>query len=110
MTCMKTELVQRATRSGIRGFLKHPIVFILGHSWRRDRNSCPWAGTLLWIAVLFCFVRARASPLSVSPPAAGCLLPGRPEAVLSGFLLSPWMRCLLYMKWPLNHRKCVEYS
>ena len=62
----------------------------------------------------------RCPTAPVSPPAAGCLLPGCPEAVLAGLLLSPWMQCLLYrkwllnrrmhMKWPLNHRKCVEHS
>ena len=41
------------------------------------------------------FVRARACSPVGFPPAVGWLLPGRPEAVLAGLLLSPWMRILL---------------
>ena len=49
-----------------------------GLSWRCDHDSCPWSGTLLWIAVSFCLcVRAPVPLLVFRLLSAGCCPPAR---------------------------------
>ena len=68
---------------------------------------------------LFRFVSCVRAPLSVSPPAVGCFAARSPGGCASwplAFALDALSTVhemaaeSLYMKWPLNHRRCVEYS